>query len=195
MLHELQIHVQNKHCHHFKTSSFRMVCYTAFDNQTRDRMSISSSKYHQWKEYLWSSNIRASLVAQTVKRLSAMQETRVWSLVWEDPLKKEMAAHSSILAWRIPGTGEPGRLPSMGSQRMGHDWVTLLSYFQHKNSSLCQPLSTLFIYFTFLCSKYHHLLLYIYLIAYLFLFLYTNRVSSTRSERDYSCSLLRILMH
>ena len=51
-----------------------------------------------------------------VKHLSAMQETRVLSLGWEDPLEKEMAAHSSILAWKIPWTAEPGRLPSMGSQ-------------------------------------------------------------------------------
>ena len=58
----------------------------------------------------------ASLVAQTVKRLSAMQETRVQSLGWEDPLEKEMAAHCSILAWKIPWTVEPGRLLSMGLQ-------------------------------------------------------------------------------
>ena len=63
----------------------------------------------------------ASLVAQMVKRLSAMQETQVRSLGWEDPLEKEMAAHSSILAWKIPWTAEPGRLPSMGSQRVGQD--------------------------------------------------------------------------
>ena len=60
-------------------------------------------------------------MAQTVKCLSAMQETRVLSLGWEDPLEKEMAAHSSILAWEIPWTAEPGRLLSMGSQRVGHD--------------------------------------------------------------------------
>ena len=65
--------------------------------------------------------IRASLVAQTVKRLSAMQETRVQSLGWEDPLEKEMAAHSSILAWKIPWTMEPGRLRYMGTQRVGHN--------------------------------------------------------------------------
>ena len=58
------------------------------------------------------------LVAQMVKRLSAMQETWVRSLGWEDPLEKETAAHSSILAWKIQ---EPGRLPSKGSQRVGHD--------------------------------------------------------------------------
>ena len=60
-------------------------------------------------------------MAQTVKRLCAMQETRVQSLGWEDPLEKEMAAHSSVLAWRIPGTGEPDGLSSMGSHRVGHD--------------------------------------------------------------------------
>ena len=63
----------------------------------------------------------ASLVAQRLKRLPARREIRVQSLGWEDPLEKEMATHSSILAWRIPGTGEPGGLPSMGSHRVGHD--------------------------------------------------------------------------
>ena len=56
-----------------------------------------------------------SLVAQTVKRLSTMRETRVRSLGQEDPLEKEMAAHSTILAWRIPWTEEPGGLQSLGS--------------------------------------------------------------------------------
>ena len=56
-----------------------------------------------------------------VKRLPAMQESRVRSLGWEDPLEKEMATHSSILAWRIPQMEEPGRLQSLGSQRVGHD--------------------------------------------------------------------------
>ena len=60
-------------------------------------------------------------MAQTVKRLPAMWETQVQSLGREDPLEKEMAAHSSILAWKIPWTKEPGRLQSMGSQRVGHD--------------------------------------------------------------------------
>ena len=60
-------------------------------------------------------------MAQTVKHLSAKQETRVRSLGWEDPQEKEMAAHSSILAWKIPWTAEPGRLLSMGSQRVRHD--------------------------------------------------------------------------
>ena len=61
----------------------------------------------------------ASLVAQIVKNLPAMQETRVWSLGQEDPLEKGMATHSSILAWRIPWTEQAGGLQSMGSERVG----------------------------------------------------------------------------
>ena len=61
------------------------------------------------------------LVTQTVKCLPAMRETRVRSMGQEDPLKKEMATHSSVLAWKIPWTEKPGRLQSMGSQRVGHD--------------------------------------------------------------------------
>ena len=60
-------------------------------------------------------------MAQTVKRLPAVQETRVRFLDQEDPLEKEMAIHSSTLAWKIPWTEEPDRLQSMGSQRVGHD--------------------------------------------------------------------------
>ena len=56
-----------------------------------------------------------------VKHMPKMQETKVLSLGWEDPLEKEMATQSSTLAWRITGTGEPGGLPSMGSHRVGHD--------------------------------------------------------------------------
>ena len=62
-----------------------------------------------------------SLVAQKVKRLSAMWESQVQSLGREDPLEREMATHSSVLGWRIPGTGEPVGLQSMGSHRVGHD--------------------------------------------------------------------------
>ena len=63
----------------------------------------------------------ASLVAQAVKHLPTMRETRVLSLCREDPLEKEMATPSSILAWKIPWTEECGRLQSMGLQRVGHD--------------------------------------------------------------------------
>ena len=69
----------------------------------------------------------ASLIAQLVKNLPAMQETWVWSLGQEDPLEKEMATHSSILAWRIPWTEEPGRLQSMGLQESDTpEWLSLL---------------------------------------------------------------------
>ena len=64
---------------------------------------------------------RVSLVVQMVKNLPAMWETWIQSLGWEDPLEEGMATHSSILAWRIPRTEEPGRLQSMGWQRVGHD--------------------------------------------------------------------------
>ena len=79
-----------------------------------------------WQEYLQLDNLGrhlwtwASPMAQWVKNLSAMQETQeMWvrSLVWEDPLGKEMATHSSILAWGIPWTEEPGRLQSMGLKK------------------------------------------------------------------------------
>ena len=63
-------------------------------------------------------------MAQRLKCLPPMRETWVRSLGWEDPLEKEMAAHSSILAWRIPWTEEPGRLQSTGSQRVRHDRAT-----------------------------------------------------------------------
>ena len=67
---------------------------------------------------------KACLVAQMAKNLSAMPETHVWSLGWEDPLEKEMATHSSILSWNIPWTEEPDRLESMGSQRVRHNSAT-----------------------------------------------------------------------
>ena len=63
-------------------------------------------------------------MAQIVKNLPAMWETRVWSMDREDPLKKEMATHSSVPAWRIPWTEEPGGLQPMGSQRVRQDWAS-----------------------------------------------------------------------
>ena len=66
----------------------------------------------------------ASLVAQLVKNPPAMWEAWIWSLGGEDPLENGTATHSSILAWRIPWTEEPGKLQSLGSLRVGHDWAT-----------------------------------------------------------------------
>ena len=67
-------------------------------------------------QYSW-----VSLVAQMVKNLPGMQEIWVQSMIWEDPLEEGMATHTSSLAWKIPWTGEPGGLQSMGSQIVGHD--------------------------------------------------------------------------
>ena len=80
---------------------------------------------HKWRYYYNQGKyIQASLVAQTVKNLPAVQETWVRSLGWEDPLEKEMETHSSILAWKISWTEEPGGLQSMGPQRVRHNWAT-----------------------------------------------------------------------
>ena len=73
--------------------------------------------------------IGASLVAQRLKHLPPVWETQVQSLGLEDPLEKEMATHSSTLAWRIPWTEEPGKLQSMGSHRVRHDSATSLTLF------------------------------------------------------------------
>ena len=78
----------------------------------RDSMEMNLNKLQE---------LVASLLAQTVKCLLTMRETRVRFLGREDPLEKEMATHSSILAWRIPWTEEPGGLQSTGSQRVGHN--------------------------------------------------------------------------
>ena len=89
----------------------------------KDVGSISGSGRPLEKGYATQSSILgASLVAQMVNNPTAMRETWVRSLGWEDPLKKGKATHSSILTWRIPWT-EPGRLQSMGWQRVGHDWA------------------------------------------------------------------------
>ena len=83
--------------------------------------------------------VRVSLVAQMVKSLPAVWETWVWPLGQEDPLEKEMATHSSILAWEISWTEEPGRLQSMGSQRVGHDWATSFTEAEKQNPSRADP--------------------------------------------------------
>ena len=86
--------------------------------------------HFKYLEHLWwgSQNHGASLVAQTVKNLPAVQETWFRSPGQEDPLEKGMATHSSILAWRIPWTKGPSGLQSMGLQRVGHDWAMTHTY-------------------------------------------------------------------
>ena len=85
---------------------------------------------------------RTSLVAQMVKHLLIMWETWVQSLGQEDPLEKEMTTHSSILAWKIPWTEEPGGLPSLRSHRVGHDWSDLARLIQvevwQKTTKFCK---------------------------------------------------------
>ena len=77
---------------------------------------------------LLSNNIPLYVLAQMVKRLPTVWETQVWSLGRENPLEKEMATHSSTLAWKIPWTEEPCRLQSMVSQRVRHDWAASLTH-------------------------------------------------------------------
>ena len=90
-------------------------CYTLSSSVTmEDADSIKKERNSIWGNW-------ASLVAQLLKNLPAVEETRVQSLGWEDPLEKEMATHSSILAWKISWTEEPGGLQPMESQRVGHD--------------------------------------------------------------------------
>ena len=101
-----------------------------------------SSSFH-WKYFGWVEEFEYTLwkrlVAQMIKCLSTIQETWVQSLGWDDPLEKEMAIHSSTIAWKFPWTEEPGRIQSMGSQRVGHDWATSLSlslYGREKQQTL-----------------------------------------------------------
>ena len=116
-------------------STAHFCCLENFKVLPRKRMDLSScpSLSAELRQGCFSSALRTGslgqnywrmavyLVGQTVKRLSAMQETQVRSLGWKDPLEKEMAVHSSSLAWKIPRIAEPHRLPSMGSQRLGLD--------------------------------------------------------------------------
>ena len=105
-----------------------------------------------WKTYI----DMAFLVAQRVKRLPTMQETRVQSLGQEDPLEKEMATHSSTLAWKIPWSEKPGRLQSMGSQRVGHDWVTSIHFYIDIHIyTIKYFLSTCFYFYTDKCIHSH----------------------------------------
>ena len=96
----------------------------------KDLISVIQSLFHYIKYLnIFLQHNDLTLVAQRVKCLPARWETSVRSLGQEDPLDKEMATHSSILAWRIPWTEEPSRLQTMGLQRVGHDWATSFSFF------------------------------------------------------------------
>ena len=141
--------------------------------------------YHQSTSSLYwfvclDSSYGASLMAQQVTNLPAMQETQetwVRSLAWEDPLEKEMAIHSSILAWKITWTEEPGVLQSVGLQRVRHDWVTHTHRHTHTHTQFKQVASyvicsSLMLYhkswyiFFFYCRwvKYHTLFILSFII-------------------------------
>ena len=96
-------------------------------------MSINEIKFLllSWKHYQFKSSI-----IWNVKHLSTMRETWFRSLGWGDPLEKEMAIYSRTIAWKIPWTEEPGRLQSMGSQRVGHDWATSLHFTSLRDPDL-----------------------------------------------------------
>ena len=99
------------------------ICLS-FSTERRDNSGQNLSPIHLATP---SPDLQDSLVAQMVKSLPAMQEARDLSLGLEGPLEKEMATHSSILAWRILWMEEPGRLQFIGSQKVGYDWATTLS--------------------------------------------------------------------
>ena len=108
------------------------VCHTEWNKLVGERQVLYVDAI--WYIYI---SYGASLVAQMVHNLLVMLETWVWSLGQEDTLEEDMATHSSILAWRIPWTEEPGRLQSTGSQRIRHDWVTKHSTAYISLSNIC----------------------------------------------------------
>ena len=109
--------------------------YEFFGAQPSHGLTLTSV-HDYWKNHSFDClDLWASLVAQMVKNLPAVQETWVQFLGWEDLLEKGMATHSSIFAWRIPWTEEPGRLQSMGLQRVRHDWETNTFTFSSRRSS------------------------------------------------------------
>ena len=109
----------NAYFEKFGNSILNYICIKPYRHKSwNNKLTISLIVYVYDKSW-------ASLVVQNLKNLSARQNMWVWSLDWENLLEKGMAAYSSILAWRIPWTEEPGGLQSMGSQRVRHDWVTL----------------------------------------------------------------------
>ena len=110
-----------------------------------------SSVYMTFPKSLTNSS-QASLVAQTVTNLPAVQDMWIQSLHWEDPLEKEMATYSSFLAWKIPWTEEPGRrLQSMGLQRVGLDWVTNPSFLLLSNHKFIFLSLWVSLFYKFIC--------------------------------------------
>ena len=122
------------------TKSFKKMnnhCASLYKSHYGSFCLISSCGHIEGRNYSSHPSLRlpmtchAPLVVSAVKSPSATQETRVWSLDWEDPLEKGTATHSSTLAWKIPQTEEPCGPQSMGLQRVGHNWATNTFTFFH----------------------------------------------------------------
>ena len=107
----------------FSLSSFTLI-KRLFSFSSFSTIRVVSYVYLILLIFLLTILILASMVSQKVRSLPVVKETWVQSMSWEDSLEKEMATHSSILAWKIQWTEEPGGLQFMGLQRVGHDWVT-----------------------------------------------------------------------
>ena len=123
--------------------------------------------------------LRATLEAQMVKSLLAMQETQVQSLGQEDPLEKGMATQSCILAWRIPWTEEPGRQQSMGSQRVGPDWSTNT----HASLNLLAiGFLLMALFYVEICS-----LIYICIHAYIYIYMTSNTMLKESDDSGNPC--------
>ena len=104
--------------------AWRATVHGVTKSRTRQKRLSTQAHKFQSQNNTEPAESRASLGAQMVKNLPALQKTQVWSMGWEAPLEKRTATHSSILAWRIPWTEEPDRLSFMGSQIVGHNWET-----------------------------------------------------------------------
>ena len=111
---------------YFIFERFKMFHIHSISHEIKMFQYVCSVEKHRVKKYYTVHRGFPSLVAQRLKHLPPMWETRVQSLGREDPLEKEVATHSSIPAWRIPWMEEPGGLQSTGPQRVGHDWATSL---------------------------------------------------------------------
>ena len=109
-----------KHIHHQLTCCIAIISYCTWLKILIDSLTWGEQTQFHF-EPKKGINIMELLWCSVVKNLSAMQETWAWSLGWNDPWRRAMPVHSSILAWRIPWTEEPGGLQSIGSHRVGHD--------------------------------------------------------------------------
>ena len=162
---------------------------------------ILTTKKHCFKSELWGKHLLVRIkiwpvVAQMAKRLPTMRETQVQSLGWEDLLEKEMAIHSSTLAWKIPWMEEPGRLQSTRSQEVGHNWVTFTHSFIklrttlfniHSSPSLWEEGMVLMHWSTW-NSSFSALCIMHALCIYIFSEILLSKVLTTNSLPSFACA-------